>query len=731
MLDHKESEKRKAELRRLKAPVGLDLALAQEIADRLDKAGIYYQIFRRVKTTDSLLHKMSIKEYNDEKKIQDYIGLKFVFYFVDDMKIAQDIIQEIYGEGQWSITAESDDGFSATKRNGVFRIPEQYLTEQFCKALEACCIDTTFEVQLKTMLFQSWHETEHDFRYKNRELWYLLNTDRKLNRVLATLELCDDSVIGVFDKMVYRAYRKMKALQNGELEEDEELQYTPMYLERIAQMHFRVRMKMQFFEDERSILDSRPNAKRKQLSRRKEAEQIPGYDKLEDYFFEAYEKLAEDLSPKRLHTLAEQTADLFMSVPFLKVLVNYDRKKLIHRFLEYKNHIEVNIYNICAMICTDVDPEKTGVNGTILKLLKRYLRTRYRTYEYLPYIPVKRYRQYTTFQCHADVYSAKAKKTKTLYKKVFHLIITWLYGRLGKEENLQGDTLPDTILCLRELMEDSEKTTYTLPDELRITETEMFDFRVLYLESRKMCSVRITEPDNHYENTSPDGNRMNKADGRSFITDIGILMAGDHVELAVRITCREIRSNLHSATAFRPAFIKTIAANTADFVIAEHEYGKDLPWVVGDKRMMYSAEGLSEYHGKLPVVVLPAAAVCDPDFNGPALAEALVGYGHVFVDEDSTDPGIQIRIPGEDGEIRNISVYPDDIDGEKSYVYSWVKTRDIVKEQKPHLSFGDCLFYRELKTEYYRQKDGENTVKLKKQIENLEQEIRELKGGNG
>ena len=145
--------------------------------------------------------------------------------------------------------------------------------------------------------------------------------------------------------------------------------------------------------------------------------------------------------------------------------------------------------------------------------------------------------------------------------------------------------------------------------------------------------------------------------------------------------------------------------------------------------MMYSAEGLSEYHGKLPVVVLPAAAVCDPDFNGPALAEALVGYGHVFVDEESTDPAIQILLP--EGEPRNITVYPDDIDGEKSYVYSWVKARDIVKGQKAHISFGKCLFYRELKTEYYRQKDGENTVKLKKQIENLEKEIRELKGGNG
>lgn len=32
-------------------------------------------------------------------------------------------------------------------------------------------IDDTFEIQIKTMFFEGWHEIEHDMRYKGEELW--------------------------------------------------------------------------------------------------------------------------------------------------------------------------------------------------------------------------------------------------------------------------------------------------------------------------------------------------------------------------------------------------------------------------------------------------------------------------------------------------------------------------------------------------------------------------------
>lgn len=50
----------------------------------LDKAGMYYRIFSRVKSTSSINRKLSKKaiEYREKgKKMQDIIGIRIIFYF--------------------------------------------------------------------------------------------------------------------------------------------------------------------------------------------------------------------------------------------------------------------------------------------------------------------------------------------------------------------------------------------------------------------------------------------------------------------------------------------------------------------------------------------------------------------------------------------------------------------------------------------------------------------------
>ncbi len=65
-------------------------------------------------------------------------------------------------------------------------------------------IDDTFEIQIKTMFFEGWHEIEHDMRYKGEELWKnYKGFSRYFNSILATLELCDKSMVTLFGSWTF------------------------------------------------------------------------------------------------------------------------------------------------------------------------------------------------------------------------------------------------------------------------------------------------------------------------------------------------------------------------------------------------------------------------------------------------------------------------------------------------------------------------------------------------
>ena len=69
-------------------------------------------------------------------------------------------------------------------------------------------IDDTFEIQIKTMFFEGWHEIEHDMRYKGEELWKnYKGFSRYFNSILATLELCDKSMVTLFEDLGHSLYK--------------------------------------------------------------------------------------------------------------------------------------------------------------------------------------------------------------------------------------------------------------------------------------------------------------------------------------------------------------------------------------------------------------------------------------------------------------------------------------------------------------------------------------------
>lgn len=189
--------------------------LKDAICEIFNSCGLYFRIFSRVKSQESLANKILRGNYGSEdnpKKIQDLIGFRIVLYYYDDLSICRDIMESTFQMiDSWSKTNFNADEFKAAKINGVFKFPEEYF-KLYPKKLWTLPIDTTFEIQFRTVFFEGWHEIEHDMRYKS-----LLSDDqfwqgseelsRMLNCILANLELSDWSLVQLFEQLSYNHYK--------------------------------------------------------------------------------------------------------------------------------------------------------------------------------------------------------------------------------------------------------------------------------------------------------------------------------------------------------------------------------------------------------------------------------------------------------------------------------------------------------------------------------------------
>ena len=176
----------------------------------LDKLGVMYRIFSRVKSQNSFSSKMSSGKYAPHSKmIQDIIGIRITLYFSDDIEVVSSVLQNSFKcrTDSTSIDNLSSNTFEAIRHNYVFDIPsdisnEALDTNNYC--------DNTFEVQLRTILSEGWHEIDHDFRYKNSEHWCQPEQkkfDRQLNGLVATLETADWGMLQLFNELAYKNYK--------------------------------------------------------------------------------------------------------------------------------------------------------------------------------------------------------------------------------------------------------------------------------------------------------------------------------------------------------------------------------------------------------------------------------------------------------------------------------------------------------------------------------------------
>ncbi|MCD7736877.1 MAG: hypothetical protein LUI07_07970 [Lachnospiraceae bacterium] len=181
--------------------------LKRIITDRMEQCGLYFRVFSRVKTAASMARKFEQKDYGGEHRLQDLIGVRINLYFDDDVEICRYIMEQTFEVVEWSTSERTDDEFKPTKLNGVFRLPE-YLKAEISAETWDMSIDDTFEIQIKTMFFEGWHEIEHDMRYKGEELWVNYQAfSRYLNSILATLELCDKSMVTLFEDLGHTLYK--------------------------------------------------------------------------------------------------------------------------------------------------------------------------------------------------------------------------------------------------------------------------------------------------------------------------------------------------------------------------------------------------------------------------------------------------------------------------------------------------------------------------------------------
>ena len=204
--------------------ITIERELKKQIEQKLEKIGMYFHIFARVKSSDSLYQKLVSKEeeYREkEKKLQDLIGIRIVLYYADDIPICRKIIGSLFHirEEDSAIDTLKIDEFRPVRLNLVCDIPdgeEGYIERIPDELWRDYRIDKTFEVQIRTIFSEGWHEVDHDIRYKHKQEWEdpgYYDFNRKLNGINATLEVCDNTIINILESLAYQCYKEGKIIE--------------------------------------------------------------------------------------------------------------------------------------------------------------------------------------------------------------------------------------------------------------------------------------------------------------------------------------------------------------------------------------------------------------------------------------------------------------------------------------------------------------------------------------
>lgn len=183
--------------------------LSSDISNSLSRCGLMFRIFHRVKSESSTRHKLLVKYADKKIKVQDMIGIRIVVYFQDDV----DLLALYYSVGdvvKKAIDEFDSSTFRPQRLNITSRIPED-MVDEFMAALPEELkeyVEPTYEIQIRTVFSEGWHEVEHDLRYKCKEDWNGCEPySRALNGVIATLETAEWNMKALFAEMARENFR--------------------------------------------------------------------------------------------------------------------------------------------------------------------------------------------------------------------------------------------------------------------------------------------------------------------------------------------------------------------------------------------------------------------------------------------------------------------------------------------------------------------------------------------
>lgn len=191
------------------------------ICDAVDSLGIMYKIFVRAKSPDSIEGKIKKKEKDgspytpDGKKMQDFIGVRVVTYFYEDEDLLREFFQKRFPDYKFENQETGETVFEPQRRNLVCRLSR--ISEEATQTFEELkatldrseLMDSTFELQLRTVFSEGWHEIDHALKYKCRDEWEgLFEESRMFCGLLATLETADRSLKKIFDDLAYKHYKQ-------------------------------------------------------------------------------------------------------------------------------------------------------------------------------------------------------------------------------------------------------------------------------------------------------------------------------------------------------------------------------------------------------------------------------------------------------------------------------------------------------------------------------------------
>lgn len=186
--------------------------IRRDIEELLSGVGLLFRVFARGKSPISLEKKIKKEpgKYSiGGKMIQDVIGVRVALYFPDDISIVKSILESRFklNSSASTIDTPGSDQFSVTRYNLVFHLPIE-LAENFKRINKDTPLDATFEVQLRSILSEGWHEVEHDLRYKAKNDWNGHDDlSRVLNGIVAILETSEWSMGKLFDELAHRHYK--------------------------------------------------------------------------------------------------------------------------------------------------------------------------------------------------------------------------------------------------------------------------------------------------------------------------------------------------------------------------------------------------------------------------------------------------------------------------------------------------------------------------------------------